>query len=145
MDIKNQLRNLAPLLFGVLFSQLLLPMPGWALDPGKEVLQYSCRTWDRQSGLPVSTISAIAQTQDGYVWLGSSAGVVRFDGIEFKLIDLSHVADLQNGIVTSLFPAHDGGLWIGLENNSFGFYDGRSFSFRGKDSWGSGHECPFNR
>ena len=76
-------------------------------------------------------ITAITQTRDGYLWLGTPAGLVRFDGIEFKLLDLSGVTNLTSSVVTSLTSARNGGLWVGLEHSSFGFCDGRSFSFRG--------------
>jgi ligand-binding sensor domain-containing protein len=119
------------LLAGALFLQLLLAGRGFALDPAKNVLQYNCRTWNRQNGLSASGINAIAQTKDGYLWFGTSAGLVRYDGIEFKLLDLHSVAAVRNSVVTSLAGARTGGLWVGLENSAFGLYDGRSFSFRG--------------
>jgi ligand-binding sensor domain-containing protein len=102
------------LLAGALFLQFWLPDCGFALDPASNVLQYNCRTWSRQNGLPVNGINAIAQTKDGYLWFGTSVGLVRFDGIEFKLLDLAHVSQIRNIIVTSLASAQDGGLWVGL-------------------------------
>jgi PAS domain S-box-containing protein len=120
------------LLAGAVSLHLLLAGRGFALDPAKDVLQYNCQTWSRQNGLPVSGIKAIAQTKDGYLWFGSSAGLVRFDGIEFKLFDFHSVANVQNSGVTSLSSARSGGLWVGLENSAFGFYDGQSFSLRSR-------------
>ncbi len=114
---------------------LLLPC-GFALDPARDILQYNCRTWSRQSGLPVNGINAIAQTRDGYLWLGTSMGLVRFDGIEFRLLDLARVREVRNSTVISLASARAGGLWVGLDNSAFGFCDGQTFSFRGKESWG---------
>ena len=98
--------------------------------------QYNLRTWSRQSGLPANGITAITQTRDGYLWLGTSAGLVRFDGIEFKLLDISSVTNLTSSIVTSLASARKGGIWVGLKDGSFGFCDGQSFSFRGQTNWG---------
>ncbi|MEO6569417.1 MAG: two-component regulator propeller domain-containing protein [Opitutaceae bacterium] len=115
---------------------LLTATRGLALDPAKAVSQYNCATWTRQTGLPVNGINAIAQTKDGYLWLGTAAGLVRFDGVEFKPFDLTSVAQLRTTIVTSLAAAREGGLWVGLENSAFGFHDSRSFSFRGKTAWG---------
>ena len=136
MNFKSRIRNPASLFFAALFFQLSWPMSSWALDPGKDISQFSCRTWSRQSGLPVNGINAITQSKDGYLWFGTSVGIVRFDGVEFKLVDLSSISEIRNGIVTSLYPARGGGLWVGLENSSFGFYDGQTFSFRGRDAWG---------
>src|ERR1035441_8303335 len=47
-----------------------LPARGFALDPARNVFQYNCRSWSRQNGLPANTVNAIAQTKDGYIWLG---------------------------------------------------------------------------
>src|ERR1017187_6794215 len=124
------------LLVAPLLIQLLLPGRASALDPAKDLKQYSCRTWDRQNGLPANGITAIAQTRDGYLWLGTSAGLVRFDGVEFKLLDLSSVTNLSSSTVTSLTSARNGGIWVGLNHSSFGFCDGQSFSFRGQPAWG---------
>ncbi|HEY1717390.1 MAG TPA: PAS domain S-box protein [Verrucomicrobiae bacterium] len=123
-------------LAGALSLYFLLADHGFALDPSRDILEYNCQTWSRQNGLPANGINAITQTKDGYLWLGTAVGLVRFDGIEFKLLDLANVPQIRNTIVTSLASAKDGGLWVGLENNAFGFYDGQSFSFRGKAAYG---------
>ncbi len=123
-------------LVGVLLSWLWLLGPGrdvaFALDPATGLHQYNHQAWTRRNGLPVGGINAIAQTRDGYLWFGSSAGLVRFDGVEFKLHDFHSVASLRSSVVTSLAASRAGGVWVGLENNGFGFYDGRSFSFHGE-------------
>src|SRR5450755_2268492 len=116
---------------GALCVFILSSTRGFALDPAKDILQYNCRTWNRRAGLPATSINAIAQTKDGYLWFGTAAGLLCFDGIEFKVLDLHSVALVRNSYVTSLASARSGGLWVGLENSSFGFYDGQSFSFRG--------------
>ena len=124
------------LLAGMLLLPLVLADRGFALDPAKNLAQYNSRTWSRQNGLPANGITAITQTRDGYLWLGTSAGLVRFDGVEFKLLDLSSVTNLSGSAVTSLTSARNGGIWVGLNHSSFGFCDGQSFSFRGQPAWG---------
>ncbi|MCP4157249.1 MAG: hypothetical protein GY757_56585 [bacterium] len=62
-------------------SALILP----ALDSGKKLSQYTIKTWNMESGLPVNTIYAIHQTRDGYLWVGTKAGLLRFDGLNFQL------------------------------------------------------------
>jgi PAS domain S-box-containing protein len=128
---KKHRRSRRVWLAGALSLHLLLPDYGFALDPAREVLQYNCQTWSRQNGLPATSINTIAQTRDGYLWFGTAAGLLRFDGTEFKLFDLHSVAALRTSYVTSLASARSGGLWVGLAHSAFGFYDGRSFSFRG--------------
>jgi ligand-binding sensor domain-containing protein/signal transduction histidine kinase len=121
----------------VVLALLCATTPGrlFALDPHISLLQYNCRTWTPANGLPVSGVSALAQTDDGYIWLGTTRGLVRFDGSEFKLFDLSGVAQMRSFSVTSLAKSR-GGFWFGLERGAFGFYDGRSASFSGKTDWG---------
>jgi len=119
------------LLAGVLLLPLVLADCGFALDPAKDLKQYNCRTWNRRAGLPATSINAIAQTKDGYLWFGTSAGLLRFDGTEFKVLDLHSIAALRTSYVTSLASAQAGGLWVGLAHSAFGFYDGQTFSFRG--------------
>src|ERR1035437_7819383 len=133
---KQQCRFRRALLAGLLLLPLVLADRGFALDPDRGLQQYNCRTWGRQNGLPANGITAIAQTRDGYLWLGTSAGVIRFYGIDFKPLDFSSVTNLSSSIVTSLAGARNGGFWVGLEHSSFGFCDGQSFSFRGQTNWG---------
>ena len=118
---------------------LSLPRPGFALDPAKTLLQYNARTWTRQNGLPVNGITALAQTKDGYIWMGSSNGIVRFDGVDFKTIDIGGLRSVRYAYVATIFPARDGGLWVGLENSGFGHFDGRVFSPLSREAWGGEH------
>jgi len=55
----------------------------WALDPNRTLTQYVHRIWTLQQGLPAGTIYDIWQTQDGFLWLGTQTGLVRFDGVRF--------------------------------------------------------------
>ncbi|MGA3181207.1 MAG: two-component regulator propeller domain-containing protein [Verrucomicrobiota bacterium] len=109
---------------------------GLALDPATDILQYNCQTWGRRNGLPVNGISSITQTKDGYLWLGTAIGLVRFDGTEFKVLDLGQLpGSWSSGIVESVSSCRDGGLWVGLASSSYGFCDEQSFSIRGRDGW----------
>jgi len=93
---QSQLKNpgtkrwwwLNPLRAGVGVPFLLAALPVLALNPDKSLLQYNCRAWTRQNGLPANGVKAIAQTRDGYLWLGTAQGLVRFDGVEFKLAEM---------------------------------------------------------
>ncbi|HZL42340.1 MAG TPA: two-component regulator propeller domain-containing protein [Verrucomicrobiae bacterium] len=104
-----------------------------ALDPSKSLYQYNCRTWTRQNGFPASGVNSIAQTKDGYLWLGTGQGLVSFDGVEFRLLDMS---GMHSPIVTSLAAGKGGGLWFSLERGAFGYCDGKKVSYRGKKEWG---------
>jgi signal transduction histidine kinase/ligand-binding sensor domain-containing protein/CheY-like chemotaxis protein len=98
----------------------------FALDPAKTVYQYNCQTWTRREGLPANSINAITQTRDGYLWLGTSKGLVRFDGLEFKAFSLPDHIQFRSQVISSLSSSKDGGLWFGISVGSFGYCDGQS-------------------
>jgi len=117
----------------MLFQLALVPR-ALALDPAKSMFQYNCQTWDRQTGLPTDSINSIAQTKDGFIWLGSQQGLLRFDGLNF----LSVPIDIPTGRpqeVSSLFPGADGRLLIGVQNTGFRSYDGQTFATIGEEAW----------
>lgn len=71
----------------------------------------SFQSWQRETGMPRSAIRAVAQTRDGYLWLGGDDGLARFDGVRFVNLDLSGITR-GNGIRTLLGDT-SGALWIG--------------------------------
>src|SRR5688572_20613852 len=58
-------------------------VPSGALEPSKDIGQYSHAAWQETSGLPSDYVSAILQTSDGYLWFGTLSGLARFDGTRF--------------------------------------------------------------
>jgi len=83
------------------------------LDPSLDVSQYAHTAWTVREGFFKSGISAIAQTPDGYIWLGTQFGLLRFDGVnKFPWQPPNH-QQLPQGVVRSLLAARDGTLWIG--------------------------------
>lgn len=86
----------------------------FSLDSRKNLDEYLIRTWTVQSGLPLNTITSLAQTQDGYVWVGTLAGLSRFDGIGFETFTKQN-SPLTSDRITSLYEDTSGVLWIGTE------------------------------
>ncbi len=84
-----------------------------ALDPSKRLTQYVHDVWTTESGLPQNSVIAIAQTRDGYLWLGTEEGLVRFDGARFVTFDKSNVPGLQSNVVVALLVDRHDGLWFG--------------------------------
>jgi len=106
------------------------------LDPAKSVYQYNCRNWTRQNGLPVNGISAITQTPDGFLWLGTQKGLVVFDGVQFNLVGLPSQHWSFNQTISSLASSSKGGLWFGINGGSLGYYDGEDkFSSIESNRW----------
>lgn len=73
------------------------------------------RNWDVDAGLPSPRVVAVAHTPDGYVWLATYAGLVRFDGVEFTTFTPVEEAALGTAIVTALAVDAAGSLWVGTE------------------------------
>ena len=115
---------------------LLVALPALALNPAMSLLQYNCRAWTRQNGLPANGVKAIAQTRDGYLWLGTAQGLVRFDGVEFKLAEMPKSPFFWTANITCLASSQNGGLWFGLNRNAFAFYDHDASVFLGRREWG---------
>lgn len=76
---------------------------------------YSYRAWTTADGLPQNSITAIVQTRDGYLWLATYGGLVRFDGVEFTVFDIASNDGLRSNRILSLFEDGEGVLWIGHE------------------------------
>ena len=58
----------------------------FTLDPKTHIADYLQRSWSTEEGLPSTMIWSILQTNDGYLWLGTASGLVRFDGVRFVLL-----------------------------------------------------------
>ncbi len=129
----NGRRRRTPFLNGVFVLGLFFAFSAFALDPARSLFQYNLRSWTHQNGLPANGVNAIAQTKDGYLWLGTPVGLVRFDGVEFKPLNMGQ---LRSSIVTGLSGSKRGGLWFSLESGAFGFCDGTEVFPRGKTEWG---------
>jgi signal transduction histidine kinase/ligand-binding sensor domain-containing protein len=93
-----------------------------ALDPAKAITQYVRQSWQSGSGLPHNTVMAMAQTPDGYMWLGTEEGLARFDGNRFTVFDKRNTAELRNDCVLSLLVDHEGELWIGTRGGGLTRY-----------------------
>src|SRR6266705_3295154 len=91
---------------------LLGAAPLWALDSGRPPNRYGHDVWLTRDGLPQEFVQAITQTRDGYLWIGTLGGLVRFDGVRFTAFDTSN-AGLKDARITALSAGRAGGLWIG--------------------------------
>ena len=85
-----------------------------AVDPNRRISQYGHTAWRMQDGVFNSIPNVIAQTADGFLWIGTQAGLVRFDGSRFVAATTSNNGQpLPDVRITSLRKARDGSLWIG--------------------------------
>lgn len=118
------LRELAILVMLV----FLLLRAGLALDPGQQISQYGHSVWRMQDGVFPAAPQAITQTADGYLWLGTRDGLVRFDGVRFVRWSPPKNTNMTPAVV-SLLGGRDGTLWIGAENGVAAL-NGEHFTFQ---------------
>jgi signal transduction histidine kinase/ligand-binding sensor domain-containing protein len=120
---------LAPSLFVCLLG-LLLCTPVCGLDRDRKITQFYHTAWTAKDGAP-SQITALAQTQDGYLWIGSGLGLFRFDGVQFEPYEPPPGVTLPSHSINSLMATPDGGLWISFNPSGIAFLkDGAIGTFR---------------
>lgn len=98
----------------VVFSLLLSAAPARALDPHTDIRQFKHSRWTADDGVPQG-IYALAQTPDGFLWIGSDAGLHRFDGVRFDAEPAS-LGTPGYAPVSALMSARNGDLWIGYQS-----------------------------
>ncbi len=120
------------LMAGVAAWLCLIPA-AYGMDPNREMSQYVHDRWGADQGFPAGPVYAITQTTDGYLWIGTGAGLVRFDGWNFRLIkDDSGAFTIAS--VLGLTADDDGGLWIRLQDLSVVHYRNGVFDRPSSDS-----------
>jgi signal transduction histidine kinase/ligand-binding sensor domain-containing protein/DNA-binding response OmpR family regulator len=105
----------------------------WALDPGLAITQYVQRAWTANSGLPQSSVHAIAQTRDGYLWVGTEQGIARFDGVRFVAFAERNCPAFPSNYVRALAASRDGGLWIGTDSGLVYLKSGKARVYTARD------------
>ncbi len=92
------------------------PLAGVALahDPKNATTRYVLENWTTENGLPQNSINDILQTRDGYLWLATFGGLVRFDGARFVVFDRS-IEGIRSQRIKALCEDRKGTLWAGTE------------------------------
>jgi signal transduction histidine kinase/ligand-binding sensor domain-containing protein len=101
----------------------------WAVDPGRQMSQYGHSVWRLQDGFLNGLPFAITQTTDGYLWIGTQNGLVRFDGVWFVPWVLRLGDRTPSLRIQSLLGARDGSLWIGTESGLLRWADHKLFQY----------------
>ena len=98
------------------------------------IVEYVHNVWQAAQGLPQNAVQAIAQTPDGYLWLATQEGLVRFDGVKLTVFDRKSTLEITNNDMRALCVTKDGSLWIGtflgdliqLKNGKFTSYSSKN-------------------
>ncbi len=100
---------------------LLLAAPAHlcALDPAKAIKHYQYSSWEEAEGLPHYSINAIVQGSEGYLWLATYYGLVRFDGRDFRVYDKANTPALTSNLVWAVKKDRSGTLWVGTSEGAF--------------------------
>ncbi len=101
----------------------------FALDPQKLISQYIHKHWSLEQGLSQVTVQAILQSDDGYLWLGTQEGLVRFDGQTMHIFDRNHAPKLENDFINALFQSRSGDVWVGTRRGVVRFRENRLTTF----------------
>jgi len=99
----------------------------FALDPNRAISQYIHDKWGADRGFVGGAIYSISQSNDGYLWIGTQRGLVRFDGFNFSLIQQPLPALSPLGPVRGLLSDAEGNLWIRLQGPHMLLYRDRRF------------------
>ncbi|MFN7963928.1 MAG: two-component regulator propeller domain-containing protein [Thermoanaerobaculia bacterium] len=102
-----------------------------ALDPERLPSQYLVAAW--QDELPQSSVQAIFQDHQGYLWVGTQNGLARFDGLEFEVFDPAAEPGLPSSDILRLIEDHEGRLWVATRGGGLAFRQGDHF-----ESWQDG-------
>ena len=106
---------------------LTLPVPGpaLALDPALDASQYAHTSWRIRDGFTKGAITSIAQTPDGYLWLGTESGLYRFDGVRALPWQPPPAEHLPSNYIRDLLAGRDGTLWITTDKGLTSWKDGK--------------------
>ncbi len=111
---------------------LVLAPRALALDPRLSLSQYVHTSWTQNEGAPLPGVNALAQTTDGYLWLGTWHGLWRFDGLRFTFWTPASGSGLDDEGITALAPSAAGGLWIGTVHGLLRMEQGNLTRYTGR-------------
>jgi ligand-binding sensor domain-containing protein/signal transduction histidine kinase len=97
-----------------------------AFDIASDARALSFQSWQKEQGLTHSPVRALTQTRDGYLWLGTDNGLVRFDGLRFTAFGAAD--GINNGPITTLLQDHRGALWIGTTDGGLSRWENDRFT-----------------
>ncbi len=107
-------------------AAVLFTASAHAIDPNRTISQYIRERWGSEKGFTAGAVTAIAQTADGYLWIGTEKGLIRFDGLSFRPFQQASPASFPIGPVQSLIADVQGNLWILLQSTKIlRYHDGK--------------------
>ncbi len=87
----------------------------FSFNNNKKLTQYIYDKWTIEDGLPQNSVVSIIQSDDGYLWFGTQEGLVRYDGISFKIFDKNNTKEITANNIVELLKDKEGNIWIGTD------------------------------
>ena len=112
MWLNELLQRRLAALFRIVFLTGCSVITAWSVDPGRTPSQYVREKWGIDDGFPGGPVYCMTQTPDGFLWIGTERGLVRFDGLSFQLEDSKRKDVPSLGRILGLVVGHDGDLWM---------------------------------
>lgn len=109
---------------GLCGAWIALAMPALGLDPHVPVTQYGFQSWQTDTGLPQNTVHAIVQGADGFLWIATEGGLVRFDGEQFSVLARTNTPQLPSDLIDDLMLDDAGSMWISTSGGLARLHDG---------------------
>ncbi|MDP2389534.1 MAG: two-component regulator propeller domain-containing protein, partial [Acidobacteriota bacterium] len=114
----------------VVVALLVLTLPAQSAS----AQQFRIDAWTADDGLPQNPVNRVLQTRDGFLWLATYAGLVRYDGARFEVFNTGTTPSLNASRFANLFEDRDGNLWAATEGQGLVRYrDGRFFRYFGPE------------
>lgn len=100
-----------------------------SLPSQKAITQFVRTSLTVENGLPESSVGAVAQTRDGYLWFGTEEGLARYDGVQVTVFETANHKALRDNFIETLAPGHDGSLWVGTRSSLTQLKDGEFHTY----------------
>jgi ligand-binding sensor domain-containing protein/signal transduction histidine kinase len=114
---------------GITLSQ----QPTYYLNPNKRLYQYNLETWSTDNGLPTNSLLSLCQSKNGYIWIGSYDGLIRFDGQRFKIYHQYNAEELKTNNIRRIIESDDGTIWMATQGSGLVSFKNGKFKNYGLD------------
>jgi len=111
----------------LVFFMIYIYLPLASADPLKSFGSFQYNIWTNDNGLPMNTVTAINQAADGYIWLGTEAGIARFDGIDFETFNFDNTPLLSSTIIVDIMVDRKGTVWIITQRGGIILFKNKTF------------------
>lgn len=103
------------------------------LDPQKKLTQYILDNWQEDEGIPQNSVQTLIQTHEGYIWFGTQEGLVRFDGVKFRIFDQQNTPGIVQHNIFALLEDKKRRIWVGTTGGGASLYHNGVFKNYGAD------------